>query len=387
MPTPDGGQVAMEELERQWYNSVVAGLGLEASTFQLLRPTVPLGATSDTLWEYFNNIPPLSLTNNFANSGGSHFYTNYRGVVAQLQAPGLSEFENFLGDSLKEWNTYLSKLSPRPKLSELPEAFTEWAMTSGHAGIAVQGANELRSFSNNPILNAQTAALNESEFLGAVPNFSGTIASLRAAIQRAEAHTISFNSETAKSDTSKAWAKGSVSGMIDFFNAGGSASFARMSAQAAAAQMAVKAKFLHVMTFRAGPGSWYSSAALSAAYAKSDNYTWKVGTPNWESTFGPAGSLQRFATSLVVVDGIEMTLESQATFDSAQRQEIEAHASAGFWPFFSAHASGGADKEVTFTSDGKMTVTSGLPAGNPVVFGLNVMPAAAYIGAQGPVRG
>ncbi len=387
MPAPDGGQTAMEELERQWYNAVVTGLGLDMSTFQLVRPTVPLGATSDSLWAYFNNIPPLSLTNNFANSGANRFYDDYRGVVGRLIAPGLTEFENNLGDAASEWKAYINKFMPIPDLKEWPKIFTSWAMANGHEGIAMQGASELESINNNAILRAQTAVQNEKEFIAGVPNFSGTIAALRAAIPRAEEHAVTLDTSNASSKTENAWAKGSVSGMIDFFNGGGSASFAVMSAQAASAQLKAKARFQHAMTFRADPGSWYSSAALSVAYAKSDNYTWKVGTPDWNSTFGEKGSMQRIATSLVVVDGIEMTIESAASFSSAQQQEIEAHASVGFWPFFSAHASGGAGKDVQFTSDGKMTVKSGLPAGNPVVFGANVMSAAAYIGSQSPTRG
>jgi hypothetical protein len=385
MSDPDTGQLAMEALERQWYNTVVVGLGRDPNTFQLLRPTTPLGATSDKLWAYFNNIPPRSLTNNFTYSGGNRFYDNYRAVVSQLLAPGLVEFENYLGDAAPKWNAYLKELKPAPELRKLSQIFEEWAMLNGYVGIAAQGANELAALANNPVIRAQRAAADEKEFIGGVPNFSGGIDTLRAAVFRASKSSFQFDNRTAKSDASKTWAQGSVSGVFDFFNGGASARFAEMSARALTSQLTVKVQFEHLTTFGAGPGSWYSSAALSTAYNKADNYTWRVGgTPDWQSTFGPSGNLLRFVASLVVADGLSLTLESGASFDRAEQQEIKAHASAGFWPFFSAQASGGHETQANFSSDGRMVVKSETVAGNPFVFGVNVLPVAAYIAAQPP---
>lgn len=384
MATPDGGQTAMELLDRQWYNTVVAGLGLEASTFQLLRPTSPLGNKSDSLWGYFNNIPPLSLTNNFANAGGNRFYDDYRGVIAQLEAPGLAAFNNILGDAEEAWYSYLEKITPEPDPKALPEIFIKWATVHGHAGIAAKGASALASLANNAIYLAQLAVADQKGFINHVPTFSVTIEALKDAIQKAESRPILFDSHTAVADASNTWAKGRVSGIVNFFNAGGSGSFSEASAKAATSQTILKARFQHVMTLRADPGPWYSSAALNVAYSKSDNYTWRAGSPDWEDTFGPKGNMLRFTTSLIIVNGIDMTMESSATFSSAQQKEIEAHASAGFWPFFSAHVAGGFSTAAEFTSDGKMIVKSANPAGNPMVFGANVMPVGSFVKSQSP---
>jgi hypothetical protein len=384
MATQDAGQVAMETLERQWYNTIVEGLGLDRGMFQLLRPTTPLGATSDTLWVYFDNIPPLSLANNFAASGGNNFYKDYRAVVGQLVTPSTIEFEEIIGDSKAAWEAYVEKLPPLPNIEEeLAKIFSEWAFRHGHADIAAAGATALESFANNGILRAQRAVKDEKAFLNGIPNYSGTIAALRGAIARSEGPSILFDSASAQTKAESAWARGSVSGLIDFFNGGGSASFAQMSAHAASSHIVAKVNFKHALTFSSTPGGWYSSAALGAAYATADNTVWKPsGTPNWESTFGSKGNMPRFTASLIVVDGIEMTLESDAAFSSAQRQEIEAHASVGFWPFFSAHAAGGMSSSASFDSEGRMTVKNTNPAGNPVVFGANVLSAAAYLASQ-----
>ena len=39
------------------------------------------------------------------------------------------------------------------------------------------------------------------------------------------------------------------------------------------------------------------------AYQTQDNTLWNPGTPNWNSTFGPQGDMQRLLTSLVIADG------------------------------------------------------------------------------------
>jgi hypothetical protein len=379
MPTPDSGQAAMEELERQWYTTVVAGLGLDADSFQLLRPTTPLGDTSDKLWAYFNNIPPLSLSSHFADSGGNHFYDDYRDVVHQLIPSGMSAFNKLLADHLEGWEKFLSERKPEPDVKELPELFKKWAPMHGCTTIAVQGVSELESAANGGIARAQSAVRDTKEFKNGVPNFSETIEALREAIEGAERRSFRFDSKSAQSNVEHTWAKGSVSGLFDFFSGGASGSFSLLSTKATSAQIIAKVDLEHVLTFRASPGAWYNSAALVAAYAKDDNNTWKHGLPDWESTFGTKGAMQRFATSLVVVDGIKMALETGAQFSTEEQKEITARASAGFWPFFSASASGGFSGDPKFDTNGKMKVESSSPGGNPVVFGVNVTPVAAYI--------
>jgi hypothetical protein len=377
--TTDSGAKAMETLQSQWYNTLVAGLNLDADRFQLAQPTAPLGNTSDLLWSYFNNIPPLSLTGHFATSGGNRFYDAYKAVLSQLSSQGDGSFQKDLGDNYKAWLDYVTKLNPLPKLEDLPETFRSWA-TITCPSVAQTGASDLAAALIDPIYQAQVAIRNTAGFMNGVPNYSQTIADLRGAIPQASSETVTFDSSTASSDTSHTWAKGEVEGMYEFFSASAGGSYDQVSKKAATSAVTVDASFGHVLTFSAGPGPWYVSSALAAAHATKDNTLWKHGTPNWASTFADGGNMLRFTTGLIVVDGIDATITSEATYDSSDQQTIKAQASVGVWPFFSFGASGGHSTATSFDSSGRMTVKVVNPPGNPCVLGVNVEPVDTFLG-------
>lgn len=376
---PDSGAQAMQSLQDQWYNTLVAGLGLDASTFQIAQPSTPLGDTSDVLWATFNNIPPLSLTAQFTASGGNRFYDDYAAVVSQLISQGDGAFRRDLGDQYGAWMSYVLSLSPLPAPDQLPKTFMTWAML--HCpDIAAQGANDLAAALNSAIYQAQLAVADKTGFIKGVPVFSRTIADLRNAVPQAEARSVTFDSTTASSDVTHTWAKAEASGMYDFFSGSVGGGYDQLSQKAATSEVSVTANFSHVLTFSADPGTWYVSSALAAAHATPDNTMWKHGTPSWDTTFGADGNMLRFATSIVVVDGIAATITSEATYSESEQQEITASASVGIWPFFSFGGEGGHTTSTSFDSEGSMTVTVSNPAGNPVVLGVNVVPVDAYLG-------
>ncbi len=378
---PDSGTTAAQNLQNGWYNALTTGLGLDPSRFQLAQPSSPLGNTSDVLWAYFNNIPPLSLTAQFAASGGNRFYDDYRGVVSQLQSQGDGAFRRDLGDSYAQWMAYLGGLNPQPTFEDLPATFRQWAMIH-NPDIAQKGANDYAAALNDPIYRAQIAVAKTTGFMNGVPTFSRTIEDLRTAIPQGEARSVDYDSTSASSDVSHTWAKAEVSGLYEFFSGSAGGGYDQLSQKATGSEITVQARFHNVLTFSADPGPWYVSAALSAAYNTTDNTLWSHGTPSWQSTFGPTGNMLRFATSLVVVDGIDSVIRSTASYSESEQQEITASASVGIWPFFSFGGEGGHTTATSFESDGSMTVTVSNPPGNPVVLGVNVEPVATYLGGE-----
>jgi len=375
----DTGDQAMTTLYQQWYNAVVAGLRLDAGTFQLIQPNTPVGATSDTLWAYYNSIPPASLLSNFQLNGLNRLYDDYQAVVNMLISQTGDALRIDLGDSYQAWMNYVGALNPAPAPNDLPNIFFSWA-TIHAPGVASKGRNDIEAILDDPIALAQQAVINRSGFINGVPNFGATIQDLRNAVQSAPAASFSFDSLTQSSDTSTTWAKAAVGGFWDFFEAEGSSEWDKTQSKAASAHLTIAVSLDHALTFPAAPGAWYSSAALTAAYATRDNTMWRSGTPNWNTAFGPTGNLQRFLTELIVVDGIDLTMTSQADYDTSEQEEIKAQAQAGFFPFFCAEASGGFSSNVTFDGSGTMTVTGSSPAGNPVVLGAVVSPASALLG-------
>jgi hypothetical protein len=360
---------------------VVAGLRLDPGTFQLIQPNTPIGVTSDTLWAYFNSIPPASVLSNVELNGLSRLYDDYLAVVNRLISRTGDALRIDLGDSYQAWMNYVAGLNPAPDPNDLPNIFFSWA-TIHAPGVASKGRNDVEAILDDPIALAQQAVMNKAAFVNGVPNFSVTVADLRDAIQRAPAAAFSFDSATQSADTSRSWARGAVGGFWDFFTAEGSGDWDKTQTKAASSHLAVAASFDHVLTQPAAPGNWYSSAALTAAYGSRDNTMWRPGTPNWNTTFGLTGTMQRFVTQLVVVDGIDITMTSQGDYDSGEQEEIRARAGAGFFPVFSAEAPGGYSADITFDTSGTMTVTASSPAGNPVVLGATVASAGQLLGGQ-----
>jgi hypothetical protein len=371
--TGDAAKEAMETLYKQWYNATVKGLRLTDGTFQLLQPNSPLGATSDQMWAYYNMIPPLSLVGNLDLDGMNQFYSDYRAVISVLRSQGGDQFRQDVGDYYQPWLDYISGLTPMPTSDKLPGIFFNWAQI--HApSVATSGRNDLLAMNNDPIGLAQQAVANQTGFINGVPNFIKTIQDLKSAVTQGPSGTINFDSGTESSDTSKSWAKGEVGGFYDFFEASGEADWERVQTKTAQSRITVEVTYDHVITFGNTPSSWYNSGAMGIGYQTDDNTVWVPGaTPNWDSTFGPNGNMQRMVGSLIVVDGISLTLHADAEYHTEEQEQVHAKAEVGFWPFFKAKSSGGYESKVSFTDSGQMDISAKSPKGNPVVIGANVL--------------
>jgi hypothetical protein len=378
----NAAQQAMTTLYQQWYNALIAGLRLDPATFQLLQPNTPIGDTSDKLWAYYNSIPPASLVNNFQVNAINRLYDDYRAVVNVLISQTGDTFRQDLGDCYSNWMTYVTGVSPAPKPADLPDVFFSWA-TIHCPGAASKGRNDLEAMLDDPIALAQTAVLDRSQFMNGVPNFSATIEDLRDAIPQAPSASFYFDSATQSADTSRSWAQQVVGGHWDFFEGGSSGSWSETKAKAATSRVTISVALQHALSFPAEPGVWFSSAALSAAYATKDNTLWKPGaTPSWNTTFGPNGNMQRFLSELIVVDGIDTTMTSEAGYSSVEEDEIKADAETGVFPLFFAEAAGGTTSSVSFDDAGTMTVKSSSPPGNPVMLGAVVASAGALLAGK-----
>lgn len=370
---------AMQTLTVQWYNTLVAALNLDANSFQLVQAAQPLGTTSTSLWQYFDSVPPLSLNQVFSSSRFNSVYQNYRAVVNTIVPQQGSQWADVMGDGLAAWNTYKKEKVTADLLKSnggLVGVFDEWAdlnLDDARAGQAKTLFRQLR----NGVVTLAVNAVNDPAYVdtSGVPKFDVTIDDLRAALTHAPAQRVTFDSATASKDGSHTWAHGEVSGSYEFFRANAGGQFDQINSKTSGARVTVEVSFDRYLSFAARPSLWFSSAALNLAYANRDNTVWPAGQhPDWNDTFGEHGNLRRFAAELVVVDGLTATITSEATYASDERRLIEASASAGVWPFFSASGEGGHSTAVTFDDAGRMTVTVTTPKGNPAVLGVNVLP-------------
>jgi hypothetical protein len=166
----DEQAMSFTDIQNSLYNAIVQGLGLSSDSFQLIQPSPPLIPGSDTvLWNYLNNIPPYSLTQNSLLSGGAQLFTNYKGLMDALEPLEDVNVSNDVGpDVYAAFIAYVDTLSPPPNPSVYPDLFFNWAFLNA-PDVADIGASDYATILLDPILTAKTALVPYLPGLGPHP--------------------------------------------------------------------------------------------------------------------------------------------------------------------------------------------------------------------------
>lgn len=378
------------DLQNGFYNALAQSLGFPpGSPFQLIQPAPPLpaGTNDATLWAYFNNIPPLSLTQNYIASGGNQFFSDYQGVMSALKAPKLNNFQEDIGaDCFTAWKAYLNKLTPLPAVGTWPQLFLNWA-TLNFPDVADTGASDLSAMLDNDIATAQaavTAYVNPPRVPDWSLGYNDLIRDLPTAPDR---HIPNFTSSSANSNVASSWTGGSNSAFFGLWTS--SHSDSQISQEFASSNVSLTADFERVTTFVAAPGNWYSSGGFGDAFNHGPAAAppWNPNaTINWENTFGANGNMQRFCGSLVVASGMKIVVTSDATFSKDDQQAIRDNAQAGLWPFYCKSDSSSTHNDASFDQSGRMTITTSSTSGVPIVIGCTVLTAAQFLGHTAQAR-
>lgn len=382
---------AMETLTAQWYNAMVAGLGLDPQKFQLYQGPNSLVSTSQSMWNMFNAVPPKAVNSFYLDPAqANNFAPNYNVVLSALRATSTSDFQTCMGDYYSKWQTYFNEHDPETWDPQgITNMFNKWALKNapGKAGCV----NALNKIFIDPINMAQAM------FSAAKGSYAWnqTIDGLNKALSSGAKKTFTLDSKTGSSDLSHTWGGGTTSIFFDIFSFGGGASYDKLSESATSQGLNISAEFQKVTTFAAGPYAqkdsndpilseyepWYYSAALSRAYKTKDNTVWDPQSPTtWESMFGSNGIFQRMSSALVVADGVKITMTSSASYSTSEQEEIRGAAKAGIWPFFTISGQGGSTTKVTFDDFGKFTATTEIALGNPQVLGILQSPFSSVFG-------
>ncbi|OJA92161.1 hypothetical protein BGV50_25295 [Burkholderia ubonensis] len=210
-----------------------------------------------------------------------------------------------------------------------------------------------------------------------VPGYSKMLALLK----KAPSRSFSVAANSWQTDVSHTWTKGGNTGFFGLW--GGSSYTSTLSQKFASSGVSLDATFQNVLPFNATPGDWYSSAALGLAFNSPGSAPWNPSSPiNWEKTFGPSGNMQRFASSLLIANKMDITVRSEATYSESEQTEIRNNKHSGLWPFYSSSSSSGSSTSASFDASGRMTVKITSDANVPVVIGCIVLSAGVYLGHE-----
>ncbi|HYH47192.1 MAG TPA: hypothetical protein VEG34_16045 [Thermoanaerobaculia bacterium] len=380
MTTPSNFQ----ELQNGFYNAFLTGVGFnDGDPVQLLQPSNPLisGSNADTLlWQYFNFLPPDSLTASFMLSGGNQFLSNYQGVMSALEAQPNSFASTVGPDCLAAWQKAIQDGTVKLG-SDIGTQFRNWAMFSQWSKVAVTGASAITRAFLDPVFAAQTNVLGYQPAGAAAVNFVPGYTDMTAALAVAPSRSFSVSQGTWNTSVTQQWSQSQSSGLFGLW--GGSSSQSSISQKFSSGGVSVSANFNHVLQFADGPGIWYSSAAFGSAFNNPGASPWIAGNPiTWGTTFGPGGNMERYTSNVLIVSGMDVEVVSVASFTDDEQAQVNNNQGAGMWPFYNSSSSSGMNTTSSFNTSGNLTVSIKSADNVPVVVAAWVLPASQYLGHQ-----
>lgn len=384
---------AIRSLNKQWYNALVQGLGVDPSMFQLAQGSTSLGYISDNIWEIFDAIPPVSVNNYYDPATHNSLAQAYSGVINNLVAQD-NEIKKVLGNKYAKWVAYKKdpevwkEIKGDTYREKLLKVFDNWALMNLDVGEYDRAVTTMKQ------VNIITVAMDQLVEANGQFAYTAGANSLQEKIDEGQAKSVTLDSNTTSKDTSHSWGKSSRGGLFSFFVGGSSGSWDVYFQDTTKISIKLDVKFKKVANLGGRPYTiprpgdadlidytpWWNSAALKTAKDNNNNKVWKHGAPTWEQTFGPEGNLRYLTAALIVVDGIESTMTSKVSIAKNEQESFRKSMNRGFWPFYVKHGEGGFDHKVSFTDEGYFQVKSSSPEGNPNVIGVLVDPIDKTLG-------
>lgn len=356
-----------------WYNRLVACLSLSNQHFQLLQPPV-VPVSDENIRDCVNVVPPVTLKYNRWIYQQPTFFSQYAAIVNGLSFPESAFIQDIGADTYLQWKAYLDGITPPPPANTLPSVWFQWAIVNAPS-VANIGRSDL---STQLLISSAQAVLQAYEGPDAKPaDFLPSLSDLKNTLNASSGASFSFDSSDDDPDVSNSWVPGDDPNYFGVWT-GSSAAF-HVSRKFAASKVTVSVQFDHFATITVTPGQWYNSALLHLAWASQSTPPWND-SANWQTYFGPNGSLTHAVGSMIAADGITVTLTSDADFTVPEQAIIKGLANMGDWPVYCPISSAVLSNSIT-TGPGSLSIRFKSAPGNPVVLGFNVFDIRSYVGA------
>jgi hypothetical protein len=367
----------MTALQNRWYHGLTSGLARSPQSFQIAAPAIAIGPADASLWAQDDLLPPPSLTFDRSRGGADTLFAEYAAMASQLDFPQ-ADFAGDIGaDNYAAWTKYLRTVKPPPTANQLPSVFQRWAMVYAPA-VAAVGAADLTQMAW--IADAQAALAPYQGPDARLPDFAPTYAVLVATLAACPGGRVSFDSATTSGDVRDTWTGGADAGVQGLW--AGAAPVSRLALTFARRRVTVSADLAHWTVSVPAPGRWYDSSILNLALSSSAAPPWSQDPdPTWEELFGATGALRWIAGALVVADGLQATITSDARYRPSDQRLVLANAARGLWPFYLADDGGDTvATTVRFDAQGRLTATVTTAPGVPLVLGADVLAVERYLG-------
>jgi hypothetical protein len=355
-----------------WYNQLCGSLHLSNNHFQLTQP-VAIPSNNETLWAYINCVPSKTLKYNIWYYNQPTFFSQYAAIVNQLQFPE-SSFEKDIGEATyAKWDNYLKGLPQPPPANTLPTLWFQWAIMNAPL-VANIGRTDLAC---QVLIKSGQAALAPYQGPHAKsPEFLPLLSDVMTTLQASAPADFLFTSTNGNPDVSNSWVPGNDPNFFGLWT--GSWCGFSINKKWAQSAISMSVQFEHFSVVPVTPGAWYNSGLLHFALASNSVPPWNSNI-GWETYFGIDGTLNYAIGSVVAVDGISLSLMSDADFTSEEQAVIRSQVELGYWPLYCPRRSAVITNEISFES-GKMTITCHSKPENPILLGNNVFKISEYLG-------
>ncbi|WP_207512954.1 hypothetical protein [Longitalea luteola] len=357
-----------------WYNELCNRLNLSTGYFQLFQPVI-VPENNQELWAFIDLVPPKTLKFNYWYYHQPGFFGQYAAIADQLQLPE-SAFEKNIGQTTYAmWNSYLQSLPQPPPENTLPTVWFQWALLHAPA-VANIGRSGLAS---EILLKSGRKALTPYQGPHAKsPDYSPAFPELFTILQVSPPIEFSFTCANGNPDVSNSWVTANDPNLFGMWT--GSWCGFLINKKFAQSNISVSARFEQAAVVTITPGAWYDSGVLHLALASTSVPPWNSITA-WDTWFGQDGVLNYAMGSVLAVDGLSLTLTSDAAFTSQEQAVLQSQASMGFWPMYCPSKPAVIKNRVSFDA-GKMTITCQAAPGNPILIGGNVVRIGQYLGGN-----
>lgn len=390
----------LHNLTAQWYNSLTTALSLSPDDFQLAQGELLTPTSTERLWDMMNQIPTESIAQYYTPATTNTFSSDYQSMMSYLHAPAQQAFQNAMGsDNYAAWKAAATAYLTDPANAAAIKAaggaaqallayFGTWSAINLDPGTAAECTTLYGATYDNPVYIGTVVLFNLKP--GAAVPYTETHPQLLSDLGQGPSVSFSMNSATASSSLSDSWTSSTSSdGGTYFYTVDSSSEATDFTQKFASSGVNVQTTYQHVLTVpiqalasgsvsegTATYAPWFYPAALAAAYQDPSGDLWSD-TSQWNRFFGPTGAMQYVATALVIVDGVQHTVTSNASYSSAEQTYAHSQSSSdyGCWPYYVSNSSSSTTQtSTTFSDSGQMTVTTTSPVGNPLVIGVLVSP-------------
>lgn len=324
------GDTALNNLTAGFYNSITAALNLDQSTFQLMQGAFPVPSTPTAIYNVFDSVPPASVANFYTPSKLNTLSGNIGNLIGYGTATEQATFQS------KQANSAYMNV-----------------------------ANWLPSTSNGPV------------YAGENPLYNPTMAAIQAALKSGTTKTFAYDSVSADTSLTSAWSQSASSAGVGFWGTSSDSNSQQCNTMAESAAVSVTMTVTYAMV-PIQSGSWFFDPYFIQMY--SNPSSWAGGQAQWNTLFGPTGTLLYSNTEALIVTNYHYEVTSQASYSATQYNALNNNTSVNVWPFYTSSNSSGATSHMTQNSDGSIVVKARSLNGAIQIMGFSVSSMASLIG-------